>query len=104
MAKQQFGKAIGIKEKGAANRIAQYECDYRIPQNDMLIDMATAMDITPLLFVSPVSGSAEDIMQTFFWLDEDNRNAINFFTLICTNKRGKADMPPEATYNDVTEY
>ena len=43
-------------------------------------------------------------MQTFFWLDEDNRNAINFFTLIRTNKRGKADIPPEATYDDVTEY
>jgi hypothetical protein len=43
-------------------------------------------------------------MQTFFWLDEDNRNAINFFTLIRTNKRCKADIPPEATYDDVTEY
>lgn len=40
----------------------------------MLIDMAKAININPLLFVSPVSGSAEDIIQTFFWLDEDNRN------------------------------
>ena len=85
MTQQQLGEAIGIEGKGAANRIAQYECDYRIPQNDMLIDMSKAMDINPLLFVSPVHGSAEDIMQTFFWLDEDNRNAINIFTLIRTN-------------------
>ena len=104
MTQQQLGEAIGIEGKGAANRIAQYECDYRIPQNDMLIDMAKAMDINPLLFVSPVPGSAEDIMQTFFWLDEDNRNAINFFTLIRTNRRGNADIPPEASYDDVTEY
>ena len=66
--------------------------------------MAKAMDILPLLFVSTVPGNAKDIMQTFFWLDEDNRNAINFFTLIRTNKRGKAYIPPEASYDDVTEY
>lgn len=79
MLQQQLGEAVGIEVKGAANRIAQYESDYRIPQNDMLIDMAKTMDINLLLFVSPLSGSAEDVMQTFFWLDEDNRNAINFF-------------------------
>ena len=66
MPQQQLGEAIGIEGKGAANRIAQYECDYRIPQNDMLIDMAKAMDITQLLFVSPIPCSTEDIMQTFF--------------------------------------
>lgn len=47
MTQQLLGEAIGIEGKGAANRIAQYECDYRIPQNDMLIDMAKAMDIPP---------------------------------------------------------
>lgn len=65
MTQQQLGEAIGIEGKGAANRIAQYECDYRISQNDMLIDMEKAMDITPLLFVSPIPSSTEDIMQTF---------------------------------------
>lgn len=48
MTQQLLGEAIGIEGKGAANRIAQYECDYRIPQNDMLIDMAKAMDIPPI--------------------------------------------------------
>lgn len=35
MTQQQLGEAIGIEGKGVANRIAQYECDYRIPQNNM---------------------------------------------------------------------
>ena len=29
MTQQELGVAIGLDEKGAANRIAQYECDYR---------------------------------------------------------------------------
>ena len=90
MTQQELGVAVGIEEKGAANRIAQYECDYRVPQKDMLIDMAKAMNINPLNFVSEVPGSAEDIMQTFFWLDEDNRGAINLFSLIRSNKKEKA--------------
>lgn len=46
MVQQQLGEAVGIEGKGATNRIAQYECDYRIPQNDILIDMAKSMNIT----------------------------------------------------------
>ena len=74
MTQQELGIAAGLEEKGAANRIAQYECDYRNLQKEMLIDMAKAMNINPLNYVSNVPGSAEDIIQTFFWLDEDNRN------------------------------
>ena len=37
-----------------------------IPALRTLIDMAKAMEITQLLFVSPIPGSTEDIMQTFF--------------------------------------
>ena len=61
MSQQELGVAVGLEEKGAANRIAQYECDYRVPQKDMLIDMAKAMDINPLNFVSEVPGSADAV-------------------------------------------
>lgn len=104
MTQQQLGEAVGLDGKGAANRIAQYECDYRVPQKDMLIEMAKALDVNPLHFVGSTPGCAEDIMQTFFWLDEDNRGAVNFFSLIRTNKRGNATIPPQATYDDVEEY
>ena len=61
MTQQQLGEAIGIEGKGAANRIAQYECDYQISQNNMLIEMEKVININPLLFFSPVPGNAEDI-------------------------------------------
>ena len=104
MTQQELGVAVGLEEKGAANRIAQYECDYRFPQKDMLIDMAKAMNINPLNFVSEVPGSAEDIMQTFFWLDEDNRGAINLFSLIRSNKKEKATAKAVAQYDDNDNY
>lgn len=104
MTQQELGVAVGLEEKGAANRIAQYECDYRVPQKDMLIEMAKAMDINSLNFVSEVPGSAEDIMQTFFWLDEDNRGAINLFSLIRSNKKEKATKKAVAQYDDNDDY
>lgn len=39
-------------------------------------------------------------MQTFFWLDADNRDAINLFSLIRSNKKEKATAQAEAEYSD----
>ena len=66
MTQQQLGVAIGLSAKGADNRMAQYETNYRVPKKDMLEDISEALDVNSLNFISPVSGSAEDIMQTFF--------------------------------------
>ena len=66
--------------------------------------MVEVMNINPLLFKSQIPESVENIMQTFFQLAEDNITAINFFTLIRSNKRGKADILLEATYDDVIVY
>ena len=38
MTQQQLVETVWIEVKGTANRIAQYECDYRIPLNDMLMN------------------------------------------------------------------
>ena len=53
-----------------------------MPKKDTLLQIAKVLDVNPLNFISEVSGSAEDIMQTFFWLDEDNPGAINLFQLV----------------------
>ena len=87
MTQQQLGVAIGLPAKGADNRMAQYETNYRVPKKDMLKDIAEALDVSPLNFISPVSGSAEDIMQTFFWLDEDNPEALHFFPMVPSKKK-----------------
>ena len=78
MTQQQLGVAIGLSAKGADNRMAQYETNYRVPKKDMLEDIAEALDVNSLNFISPVSGSAEDIMQTFFWTRTIRRHCISF--------------------------
>ena len=61
MTQQQLGIAIGLSAKGADNRMAQYETNYRVPKKDMLEDIAEALDVNLINFISPVSGSAEEI-------------------------------------------
>ena len=66
----------------------------------MLLQMAKVLDVNPLNFISEVSGSAEDIMQTFFWLDEDNPGAINLFQLARNPGKCNASDDDAARYND----
>lgn len=93
MTQQELGEAIGLDSKGAANRIAQYETNYRVPKKDMLDNMAKALNVNYINFYSPVPGSAEDIMQTLFWMDEENPSVINFIEM----------KPSDKKYNTVNE-
>lgn len=43
-------------------------------------------------------------MQTFFRLDEDNRDAINLFSLIHSNKKGNATTKTLTQYDDNNDY
>ena len=42
MTQKELGLAIGFEEKGADNRIAQYETNYRVPKRELLDKMAEA--------------------------------------------------------------
>ncbi len=100
MTQQQLGTAIGLPAKGADNRMAQYETNYRVPKKDMLEDIAESLDVSPLNFITPVSGSAEDIMQTFFWLDEDNPEALHFFPMVPSKKKYGTGNAIKAQYDN----
>ncbi len=78
---EELGIAIGLDEKSAANRMTQYETNYRIPKKEALLLMAKALNVNPINFIIEVSGSAEDIMQTLFWLDEGSVGSVNLFRL-----------------------
>lgn len=93
---------VGIEfdEKGADNRIAQYETNYQVPKKDTLLQIAKVLDVNPLNFISEVFGSAEDIMQTFFWLDEDNTGAINLFQFVRNPGKCNASDGTAVRYND----
>ena len=60
--------------------------------------------MNPLNFISEVSGSAEDIMQTFFWLDEDNPGAINLFQLVRNPGKCNASDDTAVHYNDSDDW
>ena len=72
MTQKELGLAIGLEEKGADNRIAQYETNYRVPKRELLDKMAEALRVDRQNFYTIAPGSAEDFMRTFFWLDEDS--------------------------------
>ena len=92
MTQKELGLAIGFEEKGADNRIAQYETNYRVPKRELLDKMAEALRVDRQNFYTIAPGSAEDFMRTFFWLDEDSPGAIRLFQLVRNPGRaGAAD-------------
>ena len=72
MTQKELGLAVGFEEKGADNRIAQYETNYRVPKRELLDKIAEALRVDRQNFYTIAPGSAEDFMRTFFWLDEDS--------------------------------
>lgn len=66
MTQKELGVLAGLGEPNANIRIAQYECDARIPRANLLDIFAQVLKVNPLNFHSPVPGSAEDVIQTLF--------------------------------------
>ena len=82
MTQKELGLAIGFEEKGADNRIAQYETNYRVPKRELLDKIAEVLRVDRQNFYTISPGCAEDFMRTFFWLDEDSPGAIRLFQLV----------------------
>ncbi len=100
MKQLELGIALGFSESTADNRIAQYETNYRVPKKDVLLKIAEILDVSPSNFFVEPTGSAEDIMQTFFWLDESNRGAINLFQLTRNDGKTNSSDDTSVRYND----
>lgn len=104
MTQKELGLAIGLDEKGADNRIAQYETNYRIPKNELLTQIAAALNVNRQNFYTDVPGSAEDIMRTLFWLDEDSPGAIRLFQLVRNSGKTNASEDTAVRYNDNDDW
>ena len=104
LTQKELGLKVGFDAKSADNRIAQYETNYRLPKKDMLKQIAEILNINPINLVGTVPGCAEDIMQTFFWLDEDNRGMINLFQLVRNPRKTNASDDTAVRYNDSDEW
>lgn len=85
---KELGLKIGYDEKSADVRIAQYESNYRVPKKDTLLQIAEVLDINYVTISANDSGSAEDIMETLLWLEEQNTAVLNLFEFIPATKTG----------------
>ena len=84
MTQKELGLSVGFDEKGADNRIAQYETDYRVPRKEMLDKIALALTVNRLNFYSAGKGDSapEDLLRTLFWLEESGMGGITLFQLV----------------------
>ena len=73
MKQKELGMAVGFSEKSADVRIAQYESGSRTPKKPMLARFAELLQVKPQNFDAGAADSAEAILWTLFWLDEDIR-------------------------------
>lgn len=62
----QLGKAVGLSDV----RIRQYEIGNRIPKENMIQELAKALDCNYHSIYEPSLYAAEDVMYTLFELDE----------------------------------
>ena len=104
MTQKELGLAIGLEEKGADNRIAQYETNYRVPKRELLDKMAEALRVDRQNFYTIAPGSAEDFMRTFFWLDEDSPGSIRLFQLVRNPGKTGASDDTSVRYNDNDDW
>ena len=66
MTQSQLGEAVGLSDV----RIRQYEIGNRTPKEDMIKDIAVALDCNYRSIYEPTLYAAEDVMYTLFELDE----------------------------------
>ena len=104
MTQKELGLAIGFEEKGADNRIAQYETNYRVPKRELLDKIAQALRVDRQNFYTVQPGCAEDFMRTFFWLDEDSPGSIRLFQLVRNPGKTGASDDTAVRYNDTDDW
>ena len=92
MTQKELGVAIGLEEKGADNRVAQYETNYRVPKKDLLNKIAEVLRVDRQNFYTDAPGCAEDFMRTFVW------GLSGCFNLSAIRSKSETGMiPPRST-------
>lgn len=70
MTMDELGAQLGFEGKNMSVRVSQYETGARIPRDDMLQKIADALNCNYKALDDYSLGSAEDIIETLFWLEE----------------------------------
>ena len=96
MTQAELGAALGWGDKGA-NRLAQYETNYRVPKQDLITEMAKILDVNPWTLYDATEMNASEFMELLFWIDEFNPSAINLFQIIPVKNAIPVRIPPFGT-------
>jgi len=65
-----LGMAVGFSEKTADIRIAQYESGTRSPKQELVNDIAAALDVSPHALSVPAMDNPAGLMHMFFVLED----------------------------------
>ena len=93
MTQKELGLAIGFEEKGADNRIAQYETNYRVPKRELLDKIAQALRVDCQNFYTVQPGCAED-----------SPGSIRLFQLVRNPGKIGASDDTAVRYNDTDDW
>ena len=76
---KELGRRLGYGESSADVRIAQYESGQRTPKQETLIRIAEILEVDVRNFLSPGIATMDELMETLFWMDEENRGLFHLF-------------------------
>lgn len=100
MTQKELGSMLRMGSRGADNRIAQYETNYRVPKAELLDEIAGALNVNPQNFYDPVPDSLDAFIYRLLWLEEDFPGYIHLFQLErCPGDR-ETENEPVARYED----
>lgn len=81
LTQKELGRRLGYGENSADVRIAQYERGQRTPKQETLIRIAEILEVDVRNFLSPGIATMDELMETLFWMDEENRGLFHLFLL-----------------------
>nr|WP_297280133.1 helix-turn-helix transcriptional regulator [uncultured Butyricicoccus sp.] len=99
MTQKELGIAIGLGEKGADNRITQYENGYRVPKPELLYKIAHVLRVNP----QNLHLSCDDVDNLVFdllWFEEQYPDYIRLFLLERKPNNRTNDSDNCAQYED----
>jgi transcriptional regulator with XRE-family HTH domain len=96
LTQKDVGLALGYQENTAKVRIAQYEAGSRVPKKETAIEIANILNINYVAIYDDNLSSAEQIMQTLFWLEEEILNTFHLFKL---NPKPQKEIVTSVEYN-----
>ena len=76
----ELGQLLGMGDTSQA-RIGQYEIGFRTPSKELLDRMAKVLDVNPQTLYDNTGESASELMELFFWLEEDHPGLLHIFEM-----------------------